>query len=129
AVAQNGTIYAKSSGGGGGTDSIYKIDTAANVTANAMTGILSRYGGSMATIGNDLYSCGNWSETTSTPQHNHATCQKWVNGAGSPSTVMDQIDLTYYYCTPPATAPRGGSRRWGPRRATSASRPVCRRAR
>src|SRR5262249_29958687 len=75
----------------------YRIDTNGNVTPNAVSGILSTYGGSVVTIGNDLYSCGNYIQTTSTPQHNHATCQKWVNGTGSPTTVMDQIDLTYYY--------------------------------
>jgi len=96
-VAQSGTIFVKTSGGGGGKDAIYKISTAGVVTPNAMTGILPTYGGDMRTIGNDLYSCGNWIETTSMPQHNHTTCQKWTGGTGSPTTVLDQIDLTYYY--------------------------------
>jgi cysteine-rich repeat protein len=110
AVAQSGTIYVKESGGGGGVDSIYAINGSAVVTPNAVAGILSTYGGSIVTVGNDLYSCGNYIQTSTTPQHNHTTCQKWAGGSGTPSTVFDQMDIGFYYSA--FTTNAGGSTFW-----------------
>lgn len=99
AVASTGVIYIKQAGSGAaaGADSIYMIDTAATVTPNAIAGIASTYGGDLRTIGNDLYGCGDYPTTTTLRPHHYAVCQKWANGATSaPTTVLNQIDLSYY---------------------------------
>jgi cysteine-rich repeat protein len=89
-VSASGLIYIKDSGGGGGFDHIGVVNQKGDYYPNIIGGILSRYGGDIVAIGEDLYFGG----SSATPVNTYV--QQWTAKTDT-TAILYSEPIIYYY--------------------------------